>query len=54
MIVLNRGDDAEVTLPEGQWKRRIDTSSEDIRLDGAVEQGRVGLGWQSVVVFERA
>jgi isoamylase len=54
LIVLNRGDDAALTLPQGDWHRRVDTSAHPVRLSDVTEQGEVGLGWQSVTVFEKA
>ena len=51
LIALNVGDDATITLPEGDWQRRIDTSQDPVTVD-AVESGSVAVGWQSVVVFQ--
>jgi glycogen operon protein len=53
LIVLNPGDDAEFTLPDGPWHRRLDTSTDPVTCD-RTEEGRVALGWQSVAVFLRA
>jgi isoamylase len=50
LIVLNPGDDAAFTLPEGGWTRRIDTAADPVVVDRA-EAGEVGIGWQSVAVF---
>jgi glycogen operon protein len=53
LIVLNPGDDAGFTLPEGHWRRRIDTAADPVACD-RTEAGEVTLGWQSVTVFQHA
>jgi isoamylase len=52
LVILNAGDDAEFTLPEGRWQRCIDTSGEKIACDDEV-QGTLDIGWQSVVALVR-
>ena len=51
LIVLNPGDDADFTLPEGAWQRRIDTAQDPVTCD-TQDEGQVTLGWQSVVVWQ--
>ena len=51
LIALNAGDDATITLPEGNWQRRIDTAQDPVTVD-LVESGSVAIGWQSVLVFQ--
>lgn len=51
LIVLNSGDDAEFTLPDGAWRRRVDTARDSIVCD-ETEDGKILLGWQSVVVLQ--
>jgi glycogen operon protein len=53
LIVLNAGEDALFTLPEGVWRRRVDTSNDPIVCDW-VEHGQVSICWQSVTVWEQA
>ncbi|GGH51468.1 glycogen debranching protein GlgX [Frigidibacter albus] len=50
VMAFNAGDDIEVTLPEGQWRRRIDTSATPVAVD-EVQEGTVMLGWQTVSVW---
>jgi isoamylase len=50
MIVLNAGDDATFSLPDGGWQRRLDTSTDPVTCD-VYEEGEVPLGWQSIVAF---
>lgn len=50
MVVLNSGDNCEFKLPKGGWRRAIDTTLDPVSCDVA-EQGKVGVGWQSVVVW---
>jgi isoamylase len=50
MILLNPGDDTRFALPHGSWRRRIDTATDQIRVD-RTETGEVDLSWQSVAVF---
>jgi glycogen operon protein len=51
LIVLNAGEDASFLLPEGQWRRRLDTAGDPIVCD-RVEAGEVALGWQTVAVWQ--
>ena len=51
LIVFNPGDDAPFTLPEGAWRRRLDSSRDPVRCD-TIESGPIALGWQSVVAWE--
>ena len=53
LIVLNPGDEAEFHLPEGTWRRRIDSSCDPVVCD-TIESGSVSLGWQSVSVWQEA
>jgi isoamylase len=50
LICLNRGDDANFTLPDGKWRRVIDTAQVPLTCD-AEAAGAVVIGWQSVAVF---
>ena len=50
MVVLNSGDNCEFKLPKGGWRRAIDTTLDPVSCD-TPEQGMVGVGWQSVVVW---
>lgn len=50
MVVLNSGDNCEFKLPKGGWRRAIDTTLDPVSCD-TPEQGVVGVGWQSVVVW---
>jgi glycogen operon protein len=51
LIVLNPGDEATFTLPEGQWRRRLDTAEDPIACD-RIEHDASFIGWQSVVVWQ--
>lgn len=51
LIVLNSGDDATFTLPEGCWRRRLDSAHDPVVSD-KIESGDVGLNWQSVAVWQ--
>lgn len=51
LIVLNPGDDAGFTLPEGDWRRRVDSAGDPVVCD-MIESGEVALGWQSVAVWQ--
>ena len=51
LIVLNAGDDAEFVLPEGSWRRRLDTAHDPIVCD-LIEDGAAPLAWQSVTVWQ--
>ena len=51
LIVLNPGDEAEFALPEGAWRKRIDSACDPVVRD-MVEDGDVSLGWQSVAVWQ--
>ena len=50
LIVLNPGDAVGFSLPEGRWRRRLDTSCDPVACD-TVESGEVSLDWQSVAVW---
>ncbi len=50
LLLLNRGDETGFTLPDGEWRRRIDTSGDGVACDDAVG-GRIVMGWQSVVAL---
>ncbi|WP_333815530.1 glycogen debranching protein GlgX [Tabrizicola sp.] len=51
LIVLNAGDDAEFVLPEGSWRRRLDTARDPIVCD-LIEDSTAPLAWQSVTVWQ--
>ncbi len=51
LIVLNAGHDATFILPDGSWRRQLDTAHDPIVADG-VETGEVQVGWQTVSVWE--
>ena len=51
LIVLNPGDDAGFALPDGSWRRRVDTACDPVVRD-IVESGKVALDWQSVAVWQ--
>lgn len=51
LAVLNAGDDLAVTLPEGAWRRIVDTTQDTVTCNRA-EAGTVSLGWQGVAVWE--
>jgi isoamylase len=51
LIVLNAGDDTAFVLPEGTWRRRLDSARDPI-LSDEIEDGEISLGWQSVVVWQ--
>jgi isoamylase len=53
LILLNAGDDAEFTLPEGDWVHRIDTAQDAVACGDRVSGARA-VPWQSVSVFLRA
>ena len=53
LIVLNPGDDAGFELPEGTWRRRIDSACDPVTCD-RIDSGEVMLGWQSVSVWSEA
>ncbi|WP_068297887.1 glycogen debranching protein GlgX [Pararhodobacter sp. CCB-MM2] len=50
MIVVNAGDDGRFRLPDGRWRRVLDTARDALTCDDAAE-GDQDLGWQSVAVF---
>ncbi|MEI4470494.1 glycogen debranching protein GlgX [Frigidibacter sp. MR17.24] len=50
VMAFNPGDDLVLTLPEGDWIRRIDTVAERVACS-VPEQGEVRVGWQSVTVW---
>ncbi|WP_210528377.1 glycogen debranching protein GlgX [Rubellimicrobium arenae] len=50
LILLNAGDEAVFTMPEGSWRLRIDTARETVACDE--EAGaETTIDWQSVQVF---
>jgi isoamylase len=51
IIAFNPDDDVSFTLPEGRWRRRIDTASDPIGVN-LEEAGEVSLAWQSVSVWQ--
>ena len=51
LIVLNPGDEAAFTLPDGHWRRRIDSARDPVVCD-MIESGEIALGWQSVAVWQ--
>ncbi|WP_295072250.1 glycogen debranching protein GlgX [Tabrizicola sp.] len=51
LIVLNAGHDATFILPDGSWRRQLDTAHDPIVAD-RVETGEVQVGWQTVSVWE--
>lgn len=53
LIVLNPGDEAEFQLPEGTWKRCIDSVCDPVTCN-LIESGAVSLGWQSATVWQEA
>ncbi len=53
IILLNAGDDATFTLPEGDWHLRLDTARDEVACDETVS-GRRAVAWQSVQVLTRA
>ena len=53
LLLLNAGDDARFALPEGAWRKRIDTTLSPVACDDPCE-GEIDLGWQSVQAFCRA
>ncbi len=50
LICLNAADRTTVTLPDGLWAKRIDTSQTPVLQSSCVE-GQADLDWQSVCVF---
>jgi isoamylase len=50
LILLNAGDDGAFALPEGRWRRRLDTAREEPACDEEAA-GEVPVGWQSVQVY---
>ncbi|GLS87412.1 glycogen operon protein GlgX homolog [Cypionkella aquatica] len=53
LICLNAADRIIITLPEGGWTKRIDTTQTPVGMDEVVETA-VEVDWQSVTVFERS
>lgn len=53
LIAFNPGDDTGFALPEGGWRRCLDTGCDPVTL-ARDEQGEVGLGWQTVTVWRAA
>jgi glycogen operon protein len=51
LLLFNAGDDAAFRLPEGAWRRRIDTAGTPVARDEAAG-GEVTVGWQSVQALE--
>jgi isoamylase len=51
LVVLNPGDESAFTLPDGDWRRRIDSACDPIVCD-MIESGEIALGWQSVAVWQ--
>jgi isoamylase len=52
LIVLNAGDDAAFTLPEGSWVQSYDSSATEDSPDEA-RSGQVDIAWQSVSLWQR-
>jgi len=52
LVILNAGEDAEFTLPEGAWRRCIDTSGDSVACEDEVD-GVLQIHWQSVVALVR-
>ncbi len=52
LVILNAGKDTEFTLPEGAWRRCIDTSGERVACDDEIESPLL-INWQSVVALVR-
>ncbi len=52
LVILNAGDDAEFTLPDGNWVCCIDTASDEISREEEVS-GVLKIGWQSVLALVR-
>ena len=50
LVVLNAGEECDVALPEGEWRRRIDTARARVGCDEAATQP-ARVDWQSVQVF---
>lgn len=53
LIVLNPGDEAEFELPDGTWRRRIDSACDPVVCD-SIDDGKALLAWQSVTVWQEA
>ncbi|WP_422072071.1 glycogen debranching protein GlgX [Tranquillimonas rosea] len=49
LVVVNGGDDAEVTLPEGNWERLFVSEPET----GSLKASVLAMGWQTVAVLGR-
>ena len=50
LLVLNGGDDAEVTLPAGEWAVCFTSEPDTAKL----KAGKLSVGWQTVVALEPA
>jgi glycogen operon protein len=50
LAVFNASDDIAVTLPDGKWRRVIDTAGTPVTCDRA-ETGVATMGWQSVALW---
>ncbi|EPX83117.1 hypothetical protein ruthe_02734 [Rubellimicrobium thermophilum DSM 16684] len=50
LILLNAGDEAGFTLPEGAWRLRLDTAREQPACDEEAS-GEIAIGWQSVQLY---
>ncbi|MBC7139707.1 MAG: glycogen debranching protein GlgX [Defluviimonas sp.] len=53
VMAFNAGEDIGVTLPEGRWRRRIDTAATPVAVDEE-QEGTQAVGWQSVSVWAEA
>jgi hypothetical protein len=50
LLLFNAGDAAAFRLPDGTWRRRLDTAAAEVARDEAAE-GEVTVGWQSVQAY---
>ena len=50
LAVFNAGDACTVTLPEGRWRRVLDTSQTPVTTD-RTEEGEAALDWQTVALW---
>ena len=51
LIVLNPGEDTTFALPDGEWRRVLDSTTDPLTTDDPAD-GPQPIGWQSVSVFE--